>query len=215
MGGELNNPVDFYFDYASPWCYLSLVRLREAAMRTGAQIIWKPVNAAGINADLGDLAQPVLDPQPRRRAYQRADLAAWADYCNLAIAFPDAEPSTCPLALRGALAAIRAGRADAYSLAVFAARHGVGEDINDAKRLREIASSLDLEDEKFSLALADSGLDAVIGDNGRELVARGGFSPGTMFVGEQMYCGHTRAPLVEFALGQASGRRFVMPGQHG
>ena len=36
----------------------------------------------------------------------------------------------------------------------------------------------------------------------------------TLFVGDAMYCGNSRMPLVEFELAQASGRSFVMPGQH-
>ncbi len=215
MNREVSNPVDFYFDYACPWSYLALARLREAAMRTGAEIIWKPVDGAQIDAALGESAKPAIDPRPRWQAYQRTDLAAWADYCNLEISFPENEVPACPLALRGALLAIRTGQADRYSLAVFAARHGEGKDINDTGQLSRIAASVALDKSKFSTTLADSSLDEIIRKNGQELIARGGYAPGTMFVGEQMYCGHARVPLVEFALGQASGRRFVMPGQHG
>jgi 2-hydroxychromene-2-carboxylate isomerase len=52
-------------------------------------------------------------------------------------------------------------------------------------------------------------------DSSRSLLERGGFGSPTMFVGESMFFGNDRMPLVEFALGQTSGRTFVMPGQHG
>ena len=62
-----------------------------------------------------------------------------------------------------------------------------------------------------------SGTDSAAGvrANVDELIGRGGFGSPTLFVGDHMFFGNDRMPLVEFALGQASGRAFVMPGQHG
>jgi hypothetical protein len=36
-----------------------------------------------------------------------------------------------------------------------------------------------------------------------------------MFVGDDMYVGNDRMPLVEMALARASGRPFIAPGAHG
>ena len=51
--------------------------------------------------------------------------------------------------------------------------------------------------------------------NSSELVDRGGFGIPTMFVDDDMYFGNHSMPLVELALGQASGNTFIMPGEHG
>ena len=67
----------------------------------------------------------------------------------------------------------------------------------------------------FDAALAAPATAERLAANAAELRSRGGFRSATMFVDEQMFCGNARMPLGEFALGQASGRRFVMPGSHG
>ena len=50
--------------------------------------------------------------------------------------------------------------------------------------------------------------------NAQELINRGGFGSPTMFVEDKMFFGNDRMNLVEFAIGQASGKILVIPGQH-
>jgi 2-hydroxychromene-2-carboxylate isomerase len=207
--------VAFYFDYACPWSYLACVRLRDMILRSGAVVDWKPL----LLADLAEVAGPAfdsgqVDDGPRAR-YQEADLAAWAHYNNVRIHRRRGTAPDCRAALRGLLAAKRHGRAMDYSLAVFAACHGACEDISDAGLLVNIAVSAGMDREDFSAAIAAPDNDQLLAENARELVQRGGYGSATLFVDEQMFFGHMRMPLVEFALGQASSRQFVMPGQHG
>lgn len=215
MSGPGQLQVEFYFDFACPWSFLACVRLREAAMRTEAAIVWKPFNRQRVADALGIDAEPVIDSRLRRANYQRLDLRAWADYCGLQIRWPEDPVYACPRALRGALAAIGAGRAAPYSLAVFAAHHARGEDIDDPAVLVRLADAADVPAQAFVELVQDELADAAIDAHADELIARGGFGSPTMFVEDQPYFGNERMPLVEFALGQASGRRFVMPGAHG
>ena len=207
--------VAFYFDYACPWSYLACVRLRDMILRSGATVDWKPL----LLGDLAEIAGPAFESgetdEGPRASYQAADLAAWAHYNNVAIRREPGTAPDCRLALRGLLAAQRHGRAMEYSLAVFAACHGACEDISDAGLLTSIASKAGVDGENLSAAISAPDTDQLLVGNARELVQRGGYGSATLFVDEQMFFGHMRMPLVEFALGQASTRQFVMPGQHG
>ncbi len=207
--------VAFYFDFACPWSYLACVRLRDMILRSGATVDWKPL----LLADLAEIAGPAFDAgqfdEGPRSTYQAADLAAWAHYNNVIIQRPPGRVPDSRAALRGLLAAQRHGRVMEYSLAVFAACHGACEDISDTGLLMSIASEAGVDGNDFSAAMVAPELDQLLADNARELVQRGGFGSATLFVDEQMFFGHMRMPLVEFALGQASTRQFVMPGQHG
>lgn len=207
-------PVEFYLDFACPHSYLACVRLRETALRTGARIDWKPFLLEALAAELGDSLQPVYATDPRHAAYQSADLALWARYNGVQIQRGPAQTVESRQALRGLLLAADSGRAMDYALAVFAACFGGCEDIDDAGRLAEIAAGAGLPKQALDGADVAQG-DRLLAANAAELAARGGFASGTMFVEQQMFVGHTRMPLVEFALGQASTRQFVMPGQHG
>jgi len=50
--------------------------------------------------------------------------------------------------------------------------------------------------------------------NTNELINKGGYGSPTMVVEDQMFFGNDRMNLVEFAIGQASGKVLVLPGQH-
>ena len=50
--------------------------------------------------------------------------------------------------------------------------------------------------------------------NTNELIDKGGYGSPTMVVEDQMFFGNDRMNLVEFAIGQASGKVLVLPGQH-
>ena len=203
--------VDFYFDYGCPWAYLGFHRLRESAMRVGAEIVYKPLNLKQVTEYLGHQHQD----SPARQNHEPKDLAAWADFCGLALKPEVHWPVDTQIAARGALLAMQQGSMPAYSQAVFSAIYVAGEDVADAGTVAALFRGAGMESDKLEVELEDGSLDQGLSDNARELVERGGFGVPTMFVGDQMFFGNDRMPLVEFALGQTSGRRFVMPGQHG
>jgi 2-hydroxychromene-2-carboxylate isomerase len=79
--------------------------------------------------------------------------------------------------------------------------------------LREPAHRLPLDD--FERRLEDPGSLEAVRANTEELVRRGGFGSPTVFVGENMYFGHERIPLVESALMHGAEQPFIAPGEHG
>lgn len=206
--------VEFYFDFSCPWSYLACARLRDAAMRTGAAIVWKPFALADLQPELKERAGRFA-ADSACADWQLQDLQDWAHYCDLPLQLPPGWPRPAEPALRGAAFAADAGRAEAFVPATFRALYADGRDIADAGVLRELAASAGLEVAAFEQAVVDDASAAVPRANAAELQSRGGFRSATLFVGEQMFCGNSRMPLVEFALAQASGRQFVMPGQHG
>ncbi len=204
--------VEFFFDLSCPWTYLAAGRLHEAAVRTGAGIRWRPIRLAEVDP------QAVAERWPAdaaRRAHAERMLAAWADYCARPLRLPENWPAELSLATRGAVYAAATPAARAYVEAVWTAEFGRGESPLSEAAVIALAQRVGLEAEGVRQALADPATDERLTANARELLARGGFASATMFVGEEMFQGNANMPLVEFALGQASGRRFVMPGQHG
>jgi 2-hydroxychromene-2-carboxylate isomerase len=208
--------VEFYFDYSCPWSYLAFMRLIETATRTGSTIEWRPIVLDTLLAR----AHPdhPVDREPadsRKSAYEARDIEAWADYVGVEINRPAAWPASTALAARGAVVAARQERIKAYSAAVFSAYFGPGADIADISLLSDLAEKVGIERQSFEQALIDISVVEGVDANIKSLLSRGGFGAPTMFVGDDMFFGSDRMPLVEFALGQSSGREFVMPGQHG
>jgi 2-hydroxychromene-2-carboxylate isomerase len=207
--------VDYYFDYCCPWTYLSFKRLIQTTTRTASTINWKPVLIADIKQKIGSN----IDSQtlyPSEINYEHKDLQDWANYCGLKI-IPRNDDSNkiSTKALCGALFALKTNKIAAYSGLVFDAYFANLKDIANNEILTEIATNLELDLKGFQSAIDSIECVEQLTSNATELVERGGFGSPTMFVGDDMYFGNDRMPLVEFSIGRASGKILVLPGQHG
>jgi len=208
--------AEFFFDYSCPWTYLACGRLKEATLRTGTAIVWRPIL---LDTLFEVVDSPLLyerrDANLPRAAYDAKDLRDWARYCGLKISIPPDWPIKVEAAARGAIVAVHADRILDYSNRIFHACFEAGEDIGDLERVVAIAREAGLDPHRFREQVQDATTLAQVRENTKILIERGGFGSPTIFIGDDMFFGNDRMPLVEFALAQTSGRTFVMPGQHG
>ena len=213
---ERRPAVEFFYCASCPWTYLAFLRVQETALRTHARIIWRPILVDWVH-QAANRAFPGsrTDPNPRKAAYQAKDLQDWAHYCGVEIRQPHPWPVTPESAQLGAIAAQRRGRLLPYAGAVFRAYFAESRNIGDLAVVLSVAATVGLADATFERELRDHATLAELRRNCDDLVARGGFGSPTMFVGEDMYFGNDRMPLVELALSRARGRDFVAPGAHG
>ena len=149
-----------------------------------------------------------------QKNYRKKDLQDWTNYCNVVInQMENIDHSISMTASRGVAHAEGEGLIKEYSEEVFKAFFSESKDISDKKVLLEISQKIGLNG-NFEESLDDHSLDLVIEENSKELAQRGGYGSPTMFVENKMFFGNDRMNLVEFAIGQASGRVLVIPGQH-
>ena len=208
--------VEFYYCASCPWTYLAFVRLREAATRTGATIAFRPVVAEWIDGRAsGPFGAALASANPRIAAYLDKDLADWNRFCGAGIRFPEPLSSGVEWAQRGAVVASGAGRGTPYVAGLFRAAFVEGRDTGDRSVVLEVASAAGLPLDDFERRLEDPGSLEAVRANTEELVRRGGFGSPTVFVGEDMYFGHERIPLVESALMHGTEQPFIAPGEHG
>jgi 2-hydroxychromene-2-carboxylate isomerase len=194
--------LDFYFDCSSPWTYLAFHAVQPLAAELGAEIAWKPILVGGV---FNAVNQTVYDnrakPNPRKQAYMLADLAAWAKLYGLAITFP---PRVFPVnsvkCMRGAFVALDEGKLVAYATAAFEAYWGGDLDIAQEAVLADVATRAGLERQRFFAGIETDSCKTRLRTNTDELIARGGFGSPTIFVGEQMFFGNDRMPLIRAAL---------------
>jgi len=204
--------VEGFFDFACPWSYLAFNRAREAAMRTGSTLEWRPVQGAGIEALLQEPNGPL---SARQAAYQQQDLQDWASYCGIKINRSGGDAGDSTAALKGAFLALEHGLEKPYMLAVFEAYWADGADISDEDWLVATAVAAGLDEGGFREWLLKPAVAEALQRNAAEYVERGGFATPGFFVAGKFIAGNERMPLVELALGQASDIEFVLPGMHG
>lgn len=204
--------VKFYFDYSCPWTYLGFKRLIQTATRTASTIEWKPVKLEIIKELLN---KPSQDTPNYVANYRAKDLQDWASYCSLDIKeHKNLDHRVSLKASKGAFAAIAEDTIVEYSAQVFKAFFSDMADIADSEILVEIAKQLDMDIDNFRLTIEGEQNYETILKNTNELIDKGGYGSPTMVVEDQMFFGNDRMNLVEFAIGQASGKVLVLPGQH-
>ena len=134
--------LDYHFDYACPWCYLSTFTVRELEAE-GAEIdyhVWK--------------MPPGANPPPKPEGYfeaGRARLKELREEKNVPLSSP-VQPETIP-ALLATKVATSMGKAGEYVTAVFAAHWANKQDISDRETLLRIAGEVGLDRDAFAAAL--------------------------------------------------------------
>jgi 2-hydroxychromene-2-carboxylate isomerase len=194
--------LDFYFDCSSPWTYLAFHAVQPLAAELGARVVWKPILVGGVfNAVNQTVYESRSKPNERKAAYMRKDMGDWAKLYGLRIVFP---PKVFPVnsvkAMRGAFVAIDEDKLVPYASACFEAYWGDDLDIAQEAVLADIATKAGIDRQKFFAGIETADCKTKLRSNTDELIARGGFGSPTMFVGNQMFFGNDRLPLVKAAL---------------
>ena len=194
--------LDFYFDCSSPWTYLAFHAIQPLARETEADIVWKPILVGGVfNAVNQTVYESRAKPNPRKQAYMQKDMQDWARLYGLAIKFP---PTVFPVnsvkCMRGAFVALDEGKLAAYANAAFEAYWSDDRDLSKEEVLADIAEKAGIERQRFFAAIETDSCKTRLRANTDELIARGGFGSPTIFVGEDMFFGNDRLPLIRAAL---------------
>ncbi len=194
--------LDFYFDCSSPWTYLAFHAVQPVAAEAKAEIVWKPILVGGVfNAVNQTVYENRAKPNPLKQAYSQKDMQDWARLYGLAIKFP---PTVFPVnsvkAMRGAFVALDEDKLVPYAAAAFAAYWGDDRDLSKEDVLADIAKRAGIERQHFFAGIETESCKTRLRANTDELIARGGFGSPTIFVGNDMFFGNDRMPLVKAAL---------------
>src|SRR3546814_10341238 len=82
-------PIDFYFDFSSPYGYLASEQIEALAARHGRTVAWRPILLGVVFQQTG--GQPLLDI-PLKGGYARHDLARSARLLGLPFQLPASFP---------------------------------------------------------------------------------------------------------------------------
>lgn len=198
----MGKQIEFFYDVSSPWTYLAFTNIQPLAQEEGAEIVWRPFLVGGVfNAVNPSVYQMRDNPVPARAAWMKRDMQAWARLAGLKIVFP---PKVFPVnsvkALRGLLWAKAQGREVELATAFFELYWAEDRDISQDDVVAEAASRAGLDPARLAQAITEPGVKEQLKANTDEVIARGGFGSPTMFVGDEMFFGNDRLPLVREAL---------------
>ena len=194
--------IEFFFDCSSPWTYLGFHNVQPLAADLKVPIRWRPILVGGVfNSVNPSVYASRENPVPAKRDYMLKDLQDWARLSGLKIVMP---PKVFPVnsvkAMRGCLWLEPQGRLVPFATAVFEAYWGRDEDIAQDAVLAGICSRCGVEPEAFFAGIVQDDIKAQLKANTDELIRRGGFGSPTIFVGDDMFFGNDRLPLVREAV---------------
>ena len=178
-------PLDWYFDFISPFAYLQWRRLRND--RADVALNPKPVLLAAILNHVGQLG-PAEIPQKRRHTYR---IVLWqARQAGIPLRFPPAHPFNPLPALRLCLAAPdRHAAIDAIFAHVW--EHGRQGDSIEA--LADVARMLGIDDPAAAIAREEVKRELLA--NGEEAMRLGVFGVPTLTVRDELFWGFDATDL--------------------
>lgn len=194
--------IEFWFDFASTYSYLSAERIERVAGAHGVAVHWRPFLLGPIFQAQGWATSP-FNLYPAKGRYMVRDVTRLAAARELAFKMPDVFPAASLKAARMALAIEDDADRAAFSRAVFVAQFGEGADIGDEGVLRAAAVRVGLDGDALLAGAASEAVKLALRADTAAAQALGVFGAPTFVTGDgELFWGDDR---LEMALGWARG----------
>ena len=184
-----DTPVEFYFDFQSPYSYLAHSQLGAL----GAPVRLRPFSVLPLMKIVNNTPTTIICAV--KRAYAGKDLGRWAARYGVPLGQPDMKRLDGELLLRVVTAiddeAIRAVAVDAIFKAVWG---GAGDPSPDG--LEAVLSGRGLPGAELIAAAGRRGVAEALAAATQAAAARGVFGSPTIFVGDDIFFGNDRLDFV-------------------
>ena len=197
-------PLEFYFDFSSPYGYLAAERIDELAAKYGRKVKWRPVLLGVVFKATG--AAP-LTTVPIKGAYSMLDFGRSARFMGI----PYQQPSRFPLPTQVAARAYYVlhdqdcAMARAFAKAVYRALFVEDRDISNPEVVMEIAAAVGADREAVAEAVEMPEIKERLKNEVAAAIEKGVFgSPYIVCDGEPFF-GADRLPQLEARL---AGKEF-------
>jgi 2-hydroxychromene-2-carboxylate isomerase len=193
---EAATPIDFYFDFSSPYGYIASQIVDEMEQRIGRPVKWRPT-LLGVSFKI--MGQVPLVDVPMKGDYARNDFARSARLHKV----PYRQPEKFPI---GSVAACRAfywtddrdpAKARALAKALYRAYFVEDKDIGAPATVAGIAGSVGVDASALAAALEDQALKDRAKREVESAIAAGVFGSPFFVVDGEAFWGVDRMPMVE------------------
>lgn len=134
------NPIEFYFDFSSPYGYLASTRIEDLAAKHEREVDWRPYLVGTAMKATGH--QPMVKT-PMFSDYVHVDVPRFARLLGVPLQLPESFPLAASAASRAFywLHARDPGLARRFAVSTYHAFFGEGRDISRTETLHAIAES--------------------------------------------------------------------------
>lgn len=190
-------PIDFYFDFSSPYGYLVSEKIDALAAQHGRKVRWHPILLGVIFKTTG--SAPLTLQHPAKAAYYVGDFARSARFLGV----PFKQPSHFPLPTQVAARAYYwlhgqdCALARQFAHAVYRALFVEDRDISDPETIFEISAKNAIDRSILEPALQTPEIKARLKDEVEQAMARGVFGSPTVIIDGETFFGADRLPQIE------------------
>jgi len=190
-------PIDFYFDFSSPYGYLLSERIDELAARFGRRVHWHPILLGVVFQATGSV--PLTLQTSAKAAYWRLDFERSARFMGV----PYRHPTHFPLPTQNAARAFYwlhgqdCALARRFAHAIYRALFVDDRDISAPQTVLEIATDLGVDRSSLESALQNPEIKARLKDEVDHAMKVGVFGSPHVIIDGEAFFGADRLPQIE------------------
>lgn len=188
--------IELFFDVGSSYSYLAVTQMEAVARRTGVPVRFRPFLLGAVFKATGNEMPARI---PAKAKWMLADMTLWARHYDIPFRMPSRFPLLTLRPQRALAAAERLAPAalPAFALALFRAYWADDQDVTTDPVIAAAATTAGLDAAAILAAIDAPETKQLLRATTDEAVARGAFGAPAMFVGDALFWGNDRIPLLE------------------
>ncbi len=192
-------PIDFYFDFASPYAYLLSGQLEALAAKHGREVRWYPILLWALLKQIG--LQPPLEIETKKR-YMLLDAERSARFYGVPYRLPDQFPvsSHLPARLFYHLRSSDVALAKRFAQRAFAAYFVENTTLTDPSMITAIGASVGVDARDVEAGLSAEAAKNGLRDEISSAEKKGVWGSPFVFIDDKPFFGADRLPQMEFLL---------------
>ena len=190
-------PLEFYFDFISPYSFLAHKQIRKIENEEGIKIIYKPVLLGGLH-NLHGIKAPAFIPAKAKHMIRDCKLIAEKN--KIKFKFNSYFPIRSLNLMRGVFVAEEDNVKSYYIDSIFDAIWQDGLNMNDENIVQKILKNLNINPKTFLLRAASSSIKEILRKKTNEAYEKGIFGAPSFVSNNKIFWGQDR---IEFALNES------------
>ena len=191
-----HRPIDFYFDFSSPYSYIASEWIEALAARHGRTVRWRAI-LLGATFQVTDIKSPVS--YPLKRDYTMLDFERSARFAGVPLTIPEKFPIPTQNVARlfWWLDTSDPARARDWARHCLRALFARGTDLSDAVALRALAGEFGLDGGEAQDVWGDPQWKAALKAANDAAIALGVFGVPYFIIDGEPFWGNDRRPMIE------------------
>lgn len=192
----MSKPIEFYFDFSSPYGYLAAEQIDALAARYNREVNWHPVLLGVVFKQTG---MAPLTQIPIKGDYSKRDFARTARMMKIPFAMPPVFPiaSQAPARVMLWIGSQSAEAAKAYAKAAYRGYFVEGLDISRPENAAALAAGLGHDRDAAAAAIEDPRFKGALKSEVEQAIANGVFGSPYIIIDGEPFWGADRLPMVE------------------